>query len=324
MSNCLGCYKTDIEGYCNKCRKTLFNGINVSPELSFTRPEYNQIKLTQSEKLSISGVQTKHSLKLAGNKLELTFRSWQYILKPSPNGPFENLEYVPQNEHLTMQLAKQVYKIPVMENGLVKFREGDFAYITKRFDVISSDKKKQQEDLAQVAGRTEESHGRHYKYDFSYEEVAAILKQNVGAYLVEVEKFYRVILFNYLFLNGDAHLKNFSVYRNEDYKDYLLTPAYDLLMTRLHVPGDMDIALGLKKSMKENESFNRIKKLNLKEFESFGSAIGINEKRLSRINSEFPTKSDEVKEMVNKSFLPEDLKELYFNNFLGRMDIVFG
>lgn len=323
MSNCFGCYKTGIEGYCDRCRKYLFNGVNVNPELSFSRPEYNHLKLTQGEKISIAGVQTKHSLKLSNKKLKLTFRSGDYILKPVPNGTFENLEYIPQNEHLTMQIAKQIYKIPVMENGMVKFREGEFGYITKRFDVISAERKRHQEDLAQAAGRTEEIHGRHYKYDLSYEEAAGILKQNIGAYLVEVEKFYKIILFNYLFLNGDAHLKNFSIYRDENYSDYLLTPAYDLLMTRLHVPGDTDIALDLMKNTEVKGSSNRTEKLKLKNFESFGSAVGINKKRLSRINSEIYTKADQVNEMVDRSFFPEDLKELYFENFSGRMDLVF-
>ena len=324
MSNCLGCYKTGVKGYCGKCRRILFNNIDVNPDLSFTRPEYNQLKLTQGEKLSISGVQTKHSLKLAGNKLKLTFRSGQYILKPVPNGPFANLDYVPQNEHLTMQIAKQIYDIQVMENGLVKFRDGEFAYITKRFDVVSADRKRQQEDLAQAAGRSEETHGRQYKYDLSYEEAAEVLKRYVGAYLVEIEKFYRLILFNYLFMNGDAHLKNFSIYRDEKYNDYLLTPAYDLLMTRLHVPGDHDTALAL---MKDDDSGNKIRKtarLNLKKFELFGNRIGINEKRLGRINSIFSGKSENVKDMVNRSFLSDELKELYYRNFSDRMKRVFG
>jgi serine/threonine-protein kinase HipA len=320
MSNCIGCLKKGSEGYCSKCGSELFGGNDVNPVLSFTRSEYNQLKLTQGEKLSMPGTQTKHSLKLGGNKLKMTFRSGQYILKPVPNGPLENRENVPQNEHLTMQIAKQVYDIPVMENGLVKFRDGEFAYITRRFDVISMEYRRQQEDLAQSVGRTEETHGKRYKYDMSYEEAAGIIKKNIGAFLVEIEKFYKLVLFNYLFLNGDAHLKNFSIYRDENYYDYLLTPAYDLLMTRLHVPGDHDTALTL---LKENKS-GKTSSLKLKNFEIFGKRIGINEQRLARINSAFAGKSDKVKNMVNRSYLSDNLKEQYYANFSERMDTVFG
>lgn len=41
------------------------------------------------------------------------------------------------------------------------------------------------------------------------------MKKYVSAYLIEIEKYFRVIVLNYLFSNGDAHLKNFSLYRNE-------------------------------------------------------------------------------------------------------------
>ncbi len=298
----------------------MFDGADVNPVLSFTRPEYNRLVLTQGEKLSIPGVQTKHSMKLAGNKLKLTFRTGQYLLKPVPTGPFKNLNYIPQNEHLTMQIAGQIYDLPVMENCLVKFSDGEFAYLTKRFDVISPEKNRLQEDLAQAAGRTSETHGRYYNYDLSYEETAELLKLHVGAYLVEIEKFYKLILFNYLFMNGDAHLKNFSLYRNEKYNDYLLVPAYDLLMTRLHIPGDSFMALNLfKKELSSKTSRN----LELSDFENFGEIIGINEKRLSRINSSMLSKSKAVEEMVGRSYLSDELKETYYNNFYKRMVAVF-
>jgi serine/threonine-protein kinase HipA len=48
-------------------------------------------------------------------------------------------------------------------------------------------------------------------------------------------------VFNYLFSNGDAHLKNFSLLESVD-GDYLLSPAYDLINTRLHVD-DSNFAL---------------------------------------------------------------------------------
>lgn len=35
--------------------------------------------------------------------------------------------------------------------------------------------------------------------------------------------------------NGDAHLKNFSLQKIEE--DYILTPAYDLLNTSIHIEG---------------------------------------------------------------------------------------
>ena len=51
-----------------------------------------------------------------------------------------------------------------------------------------------------------------------------------------MERFFELVVFNYIYANGDDHLKNFSlILQGEDYR---LAPAYDLLNTSLHVNGD--------------------------------------------------------------------------------------
>ena len=59
--------------------------------------------------------------------------------------------------------------------------------------------------------------------------------------LVEIEKYFSLVVFNFLFSNGDAHLKNYSLLESS-IGDYLLSPAYDLINTKLHVD-DSDFAL---------------------------------------------------------------------------------
>jgi serine/threonine-protein kinase HipA len=51
---------------------------------------------------------------------------------------------------------------------------------------------------------------------------------------IEQLKFFRLVMFNFLFSNGDAHLKNFSILETKD-GDFRLAPAYDLLDTRIHI-----------------------------------------------------------------------------------------
>ena len=50
------------------------------------------------------------------------------------------------------------------------------------------------------------------------------------------------MLFNFLFANGDAHLKNFSIIRRPDGSN-TLSPAYDLINTLIHIPDDTIFAL---------------------------------------------------------------------------------
>ena len=320
VDKCPGCLRSGYETYCNKCQKKLFDGRKVSHILSFSRPEFNKTKREQSARLSISGIQIKHSLKLENKELVLTEENGEYILKPIPSGQFENLDDVPANEHLTMTISQEIFKINAAENGTIFFNDGEIAYLTKRFDALKDGRRLLQEDFAQIAERTEETHGKNYKYDFSYEEIAELMTRHIRAYPVETEKYFKVIVFNYLFSNGDSHIKNFSLYRNEQYGDYLLTPFYDLLNTSIHVAGERDMALDLFKVGYVTEAFKAGSKYTKPYFAEFAERIGINMKRFNTLYEDMLTKTEKVKEMVYQSFLKDDLKERYFENYLKRLD----
>ena len=78
--------------------------------------------MQNQKRISISGVQEKYSVLLEKNNLRLTEEKEQgtYILKPKPHG-LQRTSMVPANEHLTMQIALQVYKIQTAENGIIFF-----------------------------------------------------------------------------------------------------------------------------------------------------------------------------------------------------------
>ena len=127
-----------------------------------------------------------------------------------------------------MQMASQVYHIETAANALCFFRDGEAAYLTRRLDVAPGGSNYQQEDLASLAGLTKVNGGSDYKYShLSYEECAELIRRYTVAASVEVLKFFRIVVFNYLILNDDAHLKNFSLINRGD-GEYHLAPAYDL------------------------------------------------------------------------------------------------
>lgn len=194
------------------------------------------------KRISISGVQEKLSVVLDKNILRLTNQGEQgtYILKPIPRD-LKKVDQVPANEHLTMQIAKQVYGINVAENAMIFFKDGSPAYITKRFDVKPEGTKWGKEDFATLAGKTKDNAGPDFKYEYSYEEPGLLFQKYVAAWRIEIEKYFVLVVFNYAFSNGDAHLKNFSLLENKP-GDYLMSPAYDLVNTRLHFD-DTDFAL---------------------------------------------------------------------------------
>ncbi|MEQ8573951.1 MAG: HipA domain-containing protein [Fulvivirga sp.] len=268
-------------------------------------------------KISISGVQVKYSLILQGNELQLTDRGGEYILKPIPTGTFNYLNQAPANEHVTMQIARQVYGLDIPDNGLVYFTDNSPAYIVRRFDRKVDGTKYIQEDFAQIAGVTSEANGKNYKYDLSYEEIAQLIKRYIPAYQIEMEKFFRMIVFNYLFANGDAHLKNFSAIRS-DMGDYQLTPAYDLLCTKLHSPTESDLALAL---FKEGfpEKFQKQGFHTYPDFAEFGVKIGIKASRVKKLLNPFISEQKAVPEMVERSFLSDEAKSLYVEYYQDRL-----
>src|SRR5882757_6225260 len=242
---CPGCYKPVKTGYCPSCRHHLFNGVRVSPVLDFDVPQAGDLYQEKIQRHSISGAQLKHSLQLEGKKLVLASHAGQFILKPIPPAMLiKEAGEAPANEHLTMQIAARLFGINTAANGLVYFKDGTPAYITRRFDVRPDGTRHLQEDMAQISGRSHQTNGEHFKYEGSYEEIGRLIRQHVAAYLPALETYFRLVLFNYLFSNGDAHLKNFSLIQADE-GDYWLSPAYDLMCTVLHTPNETDTALSL-------------------------------------------------------------------------------
>ncbi|MCK5781579.1 MAG: HipA domain-containing protein, partial [Flavobacteriales bacterium] len=115
--------------------------------------------------MSISGVQEKFSIIQYKNKLRLTEDGERggFILKPIPSFG-KKYDQIPANEHLTMQIAKQVFGIETAENALIFFQDDSPSYITRRFDINDDGSKLGQEDFASLAGRTPQTHGENYKY----------------------------------------------------------------------------------------------------------------------------------------------------------------
>ena len=257
---------------------------------------------------------------LDGNALRLPERNEQttYVLKPIPPD-LPNAAEVPANEHLTMQIAQQVYGIPTAGNGLIFFADQEPALLVKRFDFRPDGLKWRQEDFAALSGRTKQSAGPDYKYEGSYEEMAQLIKQHLPAYRVETEKFFRLVLFNYLFSNGDAHLKNFSILETLD-GDFALSPAYDLICTRLHIT-DSDMALkdGLFTDDYETDSYVANAFYAFDDFLTFGARIGMAEKRVRQQLDIFQKDHEQVRALIQNAWLSDTAKATYLACYESRL-----
>ena len=315
------CPGTLAEGHTTYSRASLlkvFKGRKVSHILPYDSPasnsETDELFDDNRKRMSISGVQEKFSVLLDKNKLRLINEGEQgeYILKPIP-GAGKRPECMPANEHLTMQIARQVYGIETAENALIFFKNGSPAYITKRFDLKEDGSKLAQEDFASLSGRTPQTHGEHYKYSGNYFDLFEIMKKFVPAYILEASKLLKRLLFNYLFSNGDAHFKNFSLVETS-MGDFKLSPAYDLLNSKIHIE-DKDFALEdglLPKNLAQGNVFSQFRLLSEK--------AGIKEKVYNDILNTMLNRTDLVEKLTFSSFLDNKTQRNYFQSYQTRLN----
>lgn len=321
---CPGTLKEGFNSYSPACRRKLFMGRSVSHVLPFLSPGNegdDQLKFLENRKrISISGVQEKITIFLEKNKFRFPTEneSGQYILKPIPRDLL-NVSQVPANEHLTMQIAEQVFEIKTAPNALIFFKDNIPAYITKRFDIRDDGSRNRIEDFASLAQKTEENEGKDFKYNFSYLEIAELIKKYVPAYMPELERFYSLVLFNYLFSNGDAHLKNFSLLETSS-GDFLLAPAYDLVCTRIHIDdGDVALNEGLYENDFKHPSYAKLGFYAYDDLYDFGLKIGLIESRIQKILFSFSINQEMVVTMINNSFLNIECKEKYKTLYLNKL-----
>ena len=314
---CPGTLAPGFNSYSRNCLNRVFQGKAVNHILPYdspaTNPETAELFDHNRKHLSISGVQEKFSFLLEKNKLRLTKEGERgiYILKLIPSVG-KKADQMPANEHLTMQIARQVYGIETAENAMIFFNNGAPAYITRRFDVKEDGTKLAQDDFASLAGRTPQTHGEHYKYLGNYSELFQIMQRYLPAYRLEAPKLLKILVFNYLFSNGDAHLKNFSLLETP-MGDYRLSPAYDLLNSRIHIE-DRDFALdeGL---LPGNSAQGKLRI----QFAKLAEKAEISEKMHNDIMTIMLSKSDMVEKLVAASFLTDSTKRNYWQTYNGRL-----
>jgi serine/threonine-protein kinase HipA len=202
------------------CAEALF-GVPGVPRIDFDFLTVNGWAEEHSGRLSISGFQPKAPAALSedGQSLVLVESGSTHIVKP----PHVQHLHIPQNEHLTMRLAR-VCGLPVAEHGLIELTDGTIAYLTRRFDREGrAGKRTHVVDFCQLANLPPED-----KESTTTEECARLARayatQDTPAAL------FRLFVFAYWVRNGDLHLKNLMLLRRPD-GTYSLAPAYDLLCT---------------------------------------------------------------------------------------------
>ncbi len=300
MSKCLLCYEPLSEqekDYHTRCVKKLYGKKEV-PVLDYSVEQLDTLaKEVVSNHITITGVQPKLSMTIKEAAPQQSARFtivglWgEYILKP-PFGHYPNL---PENEDLTMHLAS-LFKIATVPHGLVRMASGELAYISRRID-RTKEGMKHMEDFCQLSGRLTED-----KYKGSMEQLAGIIDQYSSRSGFDKLSFFEVTIFCFLIGNADMHRKNFSLFYN-DKDEHVLSPAYDLVNTKLAMPEDLEeMALMIN---------GKKRKFKRKDFEGFGEKIGLSPKQIENTFKRFIKLEKKTYDWVQKSFLTQEQKVSY-------------
>lgn len=254
---------------------------------------------------TLTGVQPKISLHLQdheGSKRLTIVGLWGgYIFKPQT----EDYPHLPEVEDLTMHLAEQS-KIDVVPHSLIRLADGELGYITRRIDRLPDETKVAMEDMCQLSERPTE-----YKYKSSYEQVAKVIARYSATPVLDLMRYYELLLFCWLTGNNNMHLKNFSLYRPTN-TGYVLTPAYDLLNVAIVNPADNEeLALTLN---------GKKRRLTRTDFEKAMLGSGLNEKVVSNIFRKFLKIYPAWESTIRVSFLPADLQDSYWSLIQNRIN----
>jgi serine/threonine-protein kinase HipA len=311
-NRCLYCYQPLPEetlDFHEKCSLKFFGTPNP-PTLEYGSEEMQ--KLAEEiviRRVAVTGVQPKISLTVEpqpGDPKRSRFTIvglWgHFILKP----PTKEFPCLPENEDLTMHLGA-LFGIETADHSLLRLQSGELAYITKRFDRLNGEKLAL-EDMCQLTETLTID-----KYRSSMEKIGKQIGMFSSRPGLDTIYFFEMALFSFLTGNADMHLKNFSLLTTRD-NDVILSPAYDMLCTKLAMPEDKEeLALTLN---------GRKRKLRRSDFDAFARNLKIPEKTTINSYQRFSRKLTQAIAFIDISFLPEPQRTKYKNIIKGTGEIL--
>ena len=303
MNKCLYCYQELEEGQVDfhpSCARKFF-GSKAVPQLPYTRDNMAELaRQVIRTSTSVTGVQAKMSLDInRGGKNEpakfTIVGLWgKYIFKPQS----AKYPHLPELEDLTMKMAEAAH-IRTARHTLIRLADGSLGYLTLRMDRGKRGEKISMLDMCQLTNRLTE-----HKYYGTYQQLAETIKKYSSAPMLDVQRFWELVLFSWMTGNSDMHCKNFSLI-DMGRGEYTLSPAYDLLAVLLADPSDTEEMAMSFSTGGEKRDFDR--NTFITAFTNSGIPMAVARRMIDRMKEHLP----EWKELIHQSFLPEEMKNDY-------------
>ncbi len=248
--------------------------IKVEEGVSDTNSDYEKLSLEQVKELAKEGAEksaelvTKSHLSLTGasGKVGLyyneTEKNWYLPKGEAPSTHIVKqshirLDSIVTNEQLCLMTAKNL-GIDVPESFIINVgnaKDEDVLFATRRYDRVWNDNARKinnmicpvrlhQEDFAQALGI---SAAKKYetKNDKYMKKMFDIIRRFSINPIEDLVKLWKIIVFDYLVGNTDAHIKNFSLLYGSDLKSICLAPAYDIVSTCVYKNSTRDMAFSI-------------------------------------------------------------------------------
>jgi serine/threonine-protein kinase HipA len=205
--------------------------------------------VAQNEKkhFSLAGVQMKFSMREKDGRYQIAESEalGDWIIKTPPT----THKHLPPNEFSAMRLA-ELAGVTIPDIRLVEMDKLEklppinlpnehYAFAIRRFDRQDGERI-HMEDFAQILVKYPQDKYR----SANYQQIGKILYNYAEDGLGDAQQFARRLLVNILVANGDAHLKNWSVIY-PDTVTPVLSPAYDIVTTRVYMGDEREFALNL-------------------------------------------------------------------------------
>lgn len=187
-----------------------------------TNDTFSNLLQTFLNKNAISGVQPK-TIALLKDKEKLDTK--EYILK-TWGDEYKDLAL---NEYFCL---KAVEKAGVKIANIQLSKNNNFL-IVEKFTLKSDGSFYGFEEILSLMDKNKDS-----KYDGSYEQIAKIIYSYTTNKKESMVAFYKTVVMNYLLKNGDAHLKNFGLLYEDDFKNIFYSPVYDVVNTVVYIHKD--------------------------------------------------------------------------------------
>ncbi len=203
----------------------------------------------EKKRFSLAGIQMKFSMQEKDGRYQIAESGalGDWIIKT----PSTTHKHLPLNEFTAMRLA-ELAGVTIPDIRLVEMDKLErlpainlpnehSAFAIRRFD-RQEGRRIHMEDFAQILVK----YPRDKYRSANYQQIGKILFSYTEDGLGDVQQFARRLLVNILLANGDAHLKNWSVIYSDTVTP-TLSPAYDIVTTRVYMGDEREFALNLGK-----------------------------------------------------------------------------